>query len=385
MLWINLFKGMEGSKEEDVFDTVLESVKEFAERSIAPVASKVDEEDLIPVDLYRELRDHGLMTLILPQEMGGLGLPTTVYVKILEIVSRYSGGIALSLEAHNSLGLAHLSKYGSKELQSEVVPRVVKSGKPVAWALTEPRGGSDARRMATKAVNSEGGYIINGTKTFITHGFSSEYIVLIAKTETGITSFLVDGNSEGLTRQKLEGKLGTRGPDTSTLVFEDVFVPKSRVIGKEGEGFEQAMDLLDGGRIAVGAMGVGIARGSILLAVDYAKQRMAFGSPISEYQSIRFGLAELEARVDASSLLVEHAARLRDQGRPHNKEGAEAKYISSQVAMDATRFAIQIYGGYGYFRGNPVERMYRDAKLLEIGEGTNEVLKMIIAKELFSR
>lgn len=369
--------------ETDSRSALLSAVREFAERRIAPIASKVDEEDTIPPEFYREMNEQGLMSMLVPEEQGGLGLSTSLFAEVLEMISGYSGGIGLSLEAHNSLGLGHFSKYGSKELIKSTMPRILQSGKPVAWALTEPRGGSDARGMETRAKRSGNGFLIKGTKTFITHGFTADYIVLMAKTEKGITAFLVDGGSDGLTREPIKGKLGTRGPDTATLSFDDVFVPETSVLGEEGRGFEQAMELLDGGRIAVGAMGVGIARRALSLSVGYAKQREAFGSKIAGFEGIRFGLAELETSTEASALLVKRAAELRDSGQPHRKIAAMAKYLSSQVAMEATRYAIQVHGGYGYFRGSVVERMYRDAKLLEIGEGTNEVLKLVISSEMF--
>jgi alkylation response protein AidB-like acyl-CoA dehydrogenase len=360
---------------------LLENVREFCSEAIAPIAEKIDEEDRIPDQLYVRMRDQGLLTLLLPEKYGGLGLDYTTYSQVIELVTGFSAGVALSLEAHNSLGLAHLVSYGSEELKRRVIPEIVSGASPVAWALTEPRGGSDARGMETVARKDGDRYLLNGTKTFITHGARAKYLVVMAKFGEGISSFLVDGRSEGLRKSELEGKLGVRGSDTATLVFEDVVVPNDMVIGEQGRGFEQAMDVLDGGRIAVGAMGVGTASSCLEISVSYAKQRSAFGSPISQFQGIRFLLAELATGVQASRLLVQNAAALRDSGLPHRKEAAMAKYFSSQVAVEASRTALQIMGGYGYFRGSRVERIYRDAKILEIGEGTNEVLKSIIARE----
>ncbi len=366
----------------EMTDILEKNVREFCEKEISPLAQEIDSRDEIPKHVYQKMKDQGLMTLILPQEYGGLGLSYGEYSKVIRIVSEYSAGISLSLEAHNSLGMAQIIKYSSEELKQKAMRAVFENSSPIAWALTEPRGGSDAKCMASTAERDKEGFIIKGTKTFITHGYTADMIVTFAKTEKGVTAFLVEGNSKGLKRSKLEGKLGTRGPDTATLVFDDVYVPAENVIGKEGEGFAQAMDVLNGGRIAVGAMGVGIADSCIKSSVEYSKARVAFGSKLSTYQALRFAIAEIATENEAAWHLVLHAAELRDRGMPHRKEAAMAKYFSSQVAMQAARTAVQFLGGYGYFRGTSAERMYRDAKLLEIGEGTNEVLKMIIAKEI---
>ncbi|MEM0287795.1 MAG: acyl-CoA dehydrogenase family protein [Nitrososphaerota archaeon] len=369
-------------KSNDTLDMLISATVQFCEKKIAPIADKIDRDDIIPEALYSEMRDQGMLSLILPQRYGGLGLTYSSYIHVLEIVSKYSAGVALSLEAHNSLGLEHIAKYGSEELKENIIPEIIASAKPVAWALTEPRGGSDAKRMSTTALAKQDGYILNGSKTFITHGFSADKIVVMAKTNDSISAFVIDADSEGVERTKLQGKMGTRGSDTAEIHFNDVFIPKDRLLGREGEGFEQAMELLHGGRIAVGAMAVGMAEACIDASIMYSKQREAFGSKISRFEAIRFYLADLSTELEAAKLLVEKAASLRDNGLPHRKEAAMAKYYASQVAMKAARTAIQIHGGYGFFSGSIVERMYRDAKLLEIGEGTNEVLKLIISSEI---
>jgi alkylation response protein AidB-like acyl-CoA dehydrogenase len=363
-------------------DILEKNVREFCEKEVLPVAQEIDRNDEIPKQTYKKLKEQGLLTLTLPQEDGGLGLNYKVYSDVIRIVSEYSAGVALSLEAHNSLALAQLVKYGSEQVKKKGVKTVLENSSPIAWALTEPKGGSDARAMLSYARKEGDHYVINGTKTFITHGYSAEMIVTFARTDKGITAFLVDARSNGVKRSKLEGKLGTRGPDTATIVYEDVYVNEDDVIGKEGEGFIQAIDVLNGGRIAVGAMGVGMTSSCIKSSVEYSKVREAFGSKLSTYQALRFQIAEVATENEAAWQLVLHAADLRDRGLPHRKEAAMAKYFSSQVAMKAARMAVQFLGGYGYFRGSDAERMYRDAKLLEIGEGTNEVLKMIVAKEI---
>lgn len=368
--------------QDDYLELLYKNVREFCEKKVSPLADEIDSKDYIPERLYQDLAEQGLMTMLVPEELGGLGLSYSSYVQILSIVSEYSAGVSLSLEAHNSLGLEHIIRYGDDRMKELAISSIKKGAKPVAWALTEPRGGSDARGIVTRAEKRGGSYILNGSKIFITHGFIADLIVTIARSEKGITAFLVDGSSAGLTRSKLEGKLGTRGPDTSTLIFDNVEVPAENVIGEEGKGFDQAMEVLDGGRIAVGGMGVGISSSCLKSSIQYVQQRKAFGSKVSEFQGVRFEIAEIATQMEAARQLVMHAAKLRDEGKPHRKEAAMAKYFSSQVAMSAARLGVQLHGGYGFFRGTPVERFYRDAKLLEIGEGTNEVLKMVIAKEL---
>jgi alkylation response protein AidB-like acyl-CoA dehydrogenase len=361
---------------------ILSNIEEFAKRKIEPISKKVDEEDHIPEELYMEMKDHGLMSLLIPEVYGGLGLDTITYSKVLEIMGRYSGGIALSLEAHNSLGLNHVFLFGNDEMRRMVIDYTLKNARPVAWALTEQTSGTDAKNMNTTYKKDGGKYIINGSKIFITHGVSARYIVIMAKGERGISAFLLDGESPGLERNKLHGKMGVRGSDTAEIILRDVEVPEENIIGNEGEGFRQAMKILEGGRIAIAAIALGLAQASLDYSIDYAKQRKAFGTTISQFEGIQFYLADIATNIQASRLLIEHAAELYDRGLPARKEISMAKYFASQVAMDASRMAIQIHGGYGYFRDFGIERYLRDSKLMEIGEGTNEVQKMIIAKEL---
>jgi len=361
---------------------ILSNIEEFAKRKVEPISKKVDEEDHIPKELYVEMKDHGLLSLIIPQEYGGLGLDTITYSKVLEIFGRYSGGIALSLEAHNSLGLNHVFLFGSEHMKKMVIDYTLKNSRPVAWALTEPSSGTDAKNMSTTYRKEGNRYFINGSKIFITHGASAKYIVVMAKGENGINAFLVDGDSLGLERNKIMNKMGVRGSDTAEIVFNNVEVPSENLIGNEGEGFKQALKILEGGRIAIAGIALGLAEAALNLSIDYAKQRKAFGTTLSQFQGIQFYLADIATNVQAARLLIEHAAELYDRGMNARKEISMAKYFASQVAMDASRMAIQIYGGYGYFRDFGIERYLRDSKLMEIGEGTNEVQKMIIAREL---
>jgi len=361
---------------------ILSNIEEFAKRKVEPISKKVDEEDHIPEELYVEMKEHGLLSLIIPQEYGGLGLDTITYSKVLEIFGRYSGGIALSLEAHNSLGLNHVFLFGSEHMKKMVIDYTLRNSRPVAWALTEPSSGTDAKNMSTTYRKEGNRYFINGSKIFITHGASAKYIVVMAKGENGINAFLVDGDSLGLERNKIMNKMGVRGSDTAEIVFNNVEVPSENLIGNEGEGFKQALKILEGGRIAIAGIALGLAEAALNLSIDYVKQRKAFGTTLSQFQGIQFYLADIATNVQAARLLIEHAAELYDRGMNARKEISMAKYFASQVAMDASRMAIQIYGGYGYFRDFGIERYLRDSKLMEIGEGTNEVQKMIIAREL---
>lgn len=361
---------------------ILSQVEEFSKKNIEPIAKTIDADDHVPKELYRKMRDYGLLTMTIPESYGGLGLPMFVYSKILEIVAKYSGGLALSLEAHNSLGLGHVFLFASEYLKKMVIDYTIENAVPVAWALTEPTSGSDAKNMNTSYKKIGNIYKINGEKIFITHGVSSKYIVIMAKGDNGINAFLVDGESPGLERTKIKDKLGVRGSDTGELVFNDVEVPEENLIGNPGEGFRQAMKILEGGRIAIAGIALGLAEASLNLSIEYSKERVAFGNTISQYEGIQFYLADMATNIQAARHLIEHAAELYDKNLPVRKEASMAKYLASQVAMDSARIAIQIHGGYGYFRDFGIDKYLRDAKLMEIGEGTNEVQKIIIAKEL---
>ncbi len=361
---------------------LLKNIEEFAKLKIEPIAKDIDRDDHIPEELYRDMGKHGLLSLLISQEYGGLSLDNLTYAMVIETISKYSGGVGLSLEAHNSLGMNHVFLFGSKDLKDRVINDTLQSYKPIAWALTETTSGSDARNMKTNYVKRNNSYIINGSKIFITHGKSAKYIVVVANGDEGYTAFLVEGDSPGLERNKLEGKMGVRGSDTAEIFFNNVEVSKDNVIGKPGEGFKQVKEILDGGRIAIAAIGVGLAQASLDKIVEYVKQRRAFGSLLSEFEGIQFYIADLATNIQAARLLVYNAAMMKDHGENCRKEISMAKLFASQVAVDAGRFAIQIYGGYGYFRDFGIERYMRDAKLLEIGEGTSEIQKYIIAKEV---
>ncbi|MCL4326528.1 MAG: acyl-CoA dehydrogenase family protein [Candidatus Thermoplasmatota archaeon] len=358
------------------------TIEKFAKEKIAPVSNKIDEEDEIPREIYMELRDMGLLGITIPQKYGGSEFDMKTYAGILEIVGKYSGGLALSLEAHNSLGLSHIFEFGNEVQRERFVQKIINSANPVAWGLTEPQAGSDAKNLLTTAKKEGKHYILNGSKIFITHGVLSDYIVIIAKTDNGITSFIVSGDSDGLTKSKIKGKLGMRGTDTAELNLDNVPVPAENMLGKEGDGYRQAMKILDGGRIAIAAISVGIAQAAVDSSLKYMKERSAFNKTLDNFEALQFSISELQTDIEAGRLLVYKAATLKDSGDSYRKTAAMAKYFTSKTAMKAADFAIQVHGGYGYFSEFGINRLLRDAKLLEIGEGTSEIQKLIIFREL---
>ncbi|MGC8645916.1 MAG: acyl-CoA dehydrogenase family protein [Thermoplasmata archaeon] len=363
-------------------DIILRTVEEFSKKYIEPEAKRIDFEDHIPDDLWDKFYDYGLMLLRADERYGGINSDMKTFLEILKIISFYSGGIGLSLEAHNGLGLDHVLKFGNEEQKSEVIEKIKRYHRPVAWALTETSSGSDAKNMKTEYRKNGNRYIINGSKIFITHGISSNHIVLMAKGEEGINAFLLDANEFGIERNKLNDKMGVRGSDTAEIIFHDVEVNRDRIIGKPGEGFRQVMDVLIGGRIAISGVALGIAKSALQKSIEYSKERTAFNQKLADFEGIQFYLAEMATEIRAAELLAEKAAEMYDNGMHSRLYSSMAKYKSSQVAMLCSRLAIQIHGGYGYFRDFGIDRLLRDAKLMEIGEGTNEIQKIIISKEL---
>ncbi|HLE48362.1 MAG TPA: acyl-CoA dehydrogenase family protein, partial [Candidatus Thermoplasmatota archaeon] len=322
------------------------------------------------------------------EEHGGAGLDTVSYAIVIEEISRASGSIGLSVAAHNSLGTQHIYKAGTQDQVDEFVPPLARGEKLGAWALTEPQSGSDAAGLETLAKREGDGWRIDGQKQFCTNGHIAHTFTVMAKTDPtkgvrGISAFIIDKGAKGLTIGKKEDKLGCRGSPTSQLYFDDCFVPDSRVLGKKlGEGFTGAMKTLDAGRISIGAMALGLGEAAYAKSVEYSRSRQAFGGPISKLQAIQWKIADMRTRLDASRLLIQKAATLKDQGQPFGQEAAVAKLYASEVGMWATSQAIQIHGGNGYITDYEVERYFRDVKLCEIGEGTSEIQRMIIAKNL---
>jgi alkylation response protein AidB-like acyl-CoA dehydrogenase len=363
------------------------TVREFCEREVKPNARRWDESAEFPMATVRALGELGVMGMTVPTEYGGSGMDLVAASVVIEEVARYDGSLALTVASHNGLGTGHLLRFGSEELKRRLLPDLASGKKLAAWALTEPGSGSDASGLRTSAVRRGDTWILNGSKMFITQGTVGDVFIVLAlttpeKRQKGITAFLVEKGAKGFSQHALEGKLGMRSSDTGELHFEDVEVPDAHRVGATDEGFLQTLQILDRGRIGVGALAVGLARGALEEALAYAKERKAFGRPIAEFQAIGFSLADMATEISAARLLVGRAAALADAGERFTREASMAKLFASEVAMRATSKAIQVHGGYGYTRDFPVERYFRDAKLCEIGEGTSEVQRMVIGRDV---
>ena len=363
------------------------TVREFVEKNLKPIASKIDKEEYLSWELYKKMGKLGLMGMTVPQTYGGAGIDRICYMIALEEISRYCGSTGITVEAHNSLGISHVYEKGSEEQRKKYLPRLTSGKAFCAWALTEPNAGSDVASMQSTAVLDKNEWVINGAKQFITSGNVAEVIVVMAKTDKekgarGVSAFIVEKDTPGFKVGQLEDKLGLRGSHTAELIFDNCRVPKENLVGELNMGFYGVMDILDRGRTAVGAMSVGIARGALEDSLEYAQQRQQFGRPIGKFQAIQWKIANMATEIDAARLLVYRAAFLEDIGQPFSKEASMAKLFASEAAMSATRNAIQVLGGIGYMRDYPLERYLRDVKLCQIGEGTSEVQRMVIAKRL---
>ena len=363
------------------------TIREFCEREIRPIAKKIDQEEYFPEKLYKKMGKMGLMGMTVPQEYGGSGIDRVSYMIALEEISRVCGSTGINLEAHNSLGVGHIYEKGTEEQRKKYLPKITNGEGLAGWALTEPNAGSDAAATQTSAILDGDEWVINGTKQFITNGDISEVVTVMAKTDKtkgakGISAFIVEKGTPGFKIGQLEDKLGLRGSHTAELIFEDCRIPKDNLLGEKDLGFIGAMNILDRGRTAIGAMSVGIAQGAFEESLNYAKQRQQFGRPIGKFQAIQWMLADIATEIDAARLLVYRAAYLEDQDQRFTKEASMAKLFASEMAMRTTVKAIQIFGGYGYTTDYPVERFYRDIKLCTIGEGTSEVQRMVIARQL---
>ena len=371
----------------DDMATLRRSVREFALGRVLPEVMKLDEAQEFPAAVFRELGDLGYLGVTIPAEYGGAGLLPIHFVLVMEELSRVDPSVGLTLAAHSGLCLQHLALFANDEQKKRYVPNLAAGTKIGSWCLTEPGSGSDASGMQTTAVLQGGAYVVSGSKCFITNGsYASTYVVL-AKTDTskgssGISAFIIERGMSGVGVGKKENKLGMRASDTVTMMFDGVRIPKENLIGAEGEGFKQALAVLDTGRIGIAALSVGLAQGALDAAVKYAKERRAFGKAIGEFQGIQFKLAAMQTEIQAARLLTYRAAMARDRGEPLNLIAAEAKLFASEVAQRIAAEAVQIHGGYGFIKDFPVEKFYRDVKLLTIGEGTSEVQKMVIAKNL---
>jgi butyryl-CoA dehydrogenase len=363
------------------------TVREFAEKEIKPLAPKIDKEEYFPWELYKKMGKLGLMGMTVPKKYGGAGIDKICYMIALEEISRVCGSTGLTVEAHNSLGVGHIYEKGTEEQRKKYLPRLLHGEALAAWALTEPNAGSDAASLQTTAVLDKDEWVLNGTKQFITSGDIAAITTVMAKTDKtlgakGISAFIVEKDTPGFSVGVLEDKLGLRGSRTAELIFEDCRIPKDNLLGEKNLGFIGAMTILDRGRTAIGAMAVGIAQGALDESITYAKQREQFGKPIGKNQAIQWIIADMATSIDAARLLVMRSAYLEEKGQPFSIEASMAKLFASEIAMKATRDAIQIHGGHGYMRDLPLERFYRDIKLTQIGEGTSEVQRMVIAKRL---
>jgi hypothetical protein len=366
---------------------VRSTARDFAERVVRPVVMKYDESQEFPLDLMRQLGAMGFLGAMVPGEYGGADLSPLDFVALVEELARVDPSLALGVCAHNGLCLGHLLLFGTEEQKHRFLPDLCSGNKLGGWGLTEPGSGSDSAGMLTTATRQGNDWILNGSKAFITHGsVGSTFVVLAvtgkAKGRSTISAFIVERGTPGFGTGKKENKLGMRASDTATLLLEDVRIPSSNLIGAEGDGFRQAMAVLDGGRIGIAALGVGLAQGALDAAIRYAKERRQFGKPLAEFQAIQWKLADMATEIHAARLLTRHAAVLKMQNEDTTLAASQAKLYASEVATRAANEAVQIHGGYGFIKEFPVEKFYRDVKLLTIGEGTSEVQRMIIAKHL---
>jgi alkylation response protein AidB-like acyl-CoA dehydrogenase len=363
------------------------SVREFAESEIKPHVMEWDETQHFPDELRPKLAELGLLGVIFPEEYGGAGMGYVEYATIIEEIARVCGSVGLSVAAHNSLCSNHIYTFGSEEQKQKYLTPLAQGESWGAWGLTESNAGSDASGTRTNAIRENGGWRVNGSKNFITHAISCNTLVAVAVTDKtkgnkGITAFIFDKSMEGFRPDKKENKVGMRASETASVVFEDCLVGDENRLGNEGEGFLQAMKILDGGRISIAALSVGIAQGAYEAAVKYAKERQQFGKPISEFQAIQFKLADMATQIECARLLTLQAATLKDAGKKHTKESAMAKLYASETAVRVAEESVQIHGGYGYTKDYPAEKYWRDSKLCTIGEGTSEIQRLVIAKQL---
>ncbi len=363
------------------------SVREFAESEILPNVMEWDEAQHFPIELRPKLAELGLLGVLFPEEYGGAGLGYVEYATIIEEIARVDGSVGLSVAAHNSLCSNHIYQFGSEEQKQKYLVPLAQGESFGAWGLTEAGAGSDSAGTRTNAIRSNGGWLVNGSKNFITHAIICNTLVAVAVTDKekgnrGISAFVFDKSMQGFRSDKKENKLGMRASETASVVFEDCYVPQENLLGSEGEGFLQCMQILDGGRISIAALSVGIAQGAFEAAVRYSKERQQFGQPISEFQAIQFKLADMATQIEAARLLTMQAALMKDAGKKLTKQSAMAKLYASEVAVRVAEESIQIHGGYGYTKDYPAEKYWRDAKLCTIGEGTSEIQRLVIAKQL---
>jgi alkylation response protein AidB-like acyl-CoA dehydrogenase len=374
-------------KRTEITEQVAQTARDFALQNIKPHVMEWDESQTFPVEVLKELGKLGLMGVLVPEEYGGAGLGYFEYSEVIQEISKVCGSIGLSVAAHNSLCIGHILSFGNEEQKRKYLSKLSTAEHIGAWGLTEPNTGSDAGNMKCTAVKDGNDWVINGTKSWITHGNSSDVAVVICRTgeprtRDNSTSFVIERSTPGFTAGKKENKLGMRASETSEMIFNDCNIPDENRLGGVGEGFKQAMKVLDGGRISIAALSLGIAKGAYEASVQYSKERHQFDKPISSFQGISFKLADMATEIRAAELLIAQCCDKKMRGENITKESAMAKYYASEIAVKVSTDAVQIFGGYGYTKDFPVEKFYRDSKLCTIGEGTSEIQKIIIAREV---
>ena len=374
-------------KPSDTTEHIAQSARDFAKQHIKPYLMDWDESQEFPVHIFKEMGKLGLMGVLVPEKYGGTGMGYFEYSVIIQEISKVCGSIGLSLAAHNSLCTGHILAFGSEEQKQQYLPKLSTAEHLGAWGLTEANTGSDAGNMKTTAVKQGNDWVINGTKNWITHGKSGDIAIVVCRTgeprsKDNSTTFLVERGTPGFSAGKKENKLGMRASETAEMVFDNCVIPDANRIGEVGAGFKQAMKVLDGGRISIAALSLGIAKGAYEASVQYAKERHQFDQPIANFQGISFKLADMATKIEAAELLINLACDLKIKGLPMTKEAAIAKYYASEISVEVSTDAVQIFGGYGYTKDFPVEKFYRDSKLCTIGEGTSEIQKLVISREV---
>ena len=381
------YTGISVFEENDTTRLISKSAKDFSKKYILPNVMKWDETQHFPLDLFKVAGEFGFMGILIPEEYGGAGLGYHEYIKIIDQISRVDPSIGLSVAAHNSLCTNHIYLFGNENQRCRWLPKLTSGENIGAWALTEYESGSDAIAMNTFAEKNGNNWILNGSKNFITHGKSGDVIVVVARTgeknkSDGMTAFVIEKGNPGLNYGRVENKLGMRASETAEIFFDNCIIPDSNRLGEVGSGFKQSMKILDGGRISIGALALGISNGAFNASVKYSKERKQFGKPISSFQGISFKLADMATKIEASKLLLHKAAFEINSGKKVTKIGAMAKMYASEVSVEISNEAVQIHGGYGYTKDFPVEKFYRDSKLCTIGEGTTEIQKIVISREV---
>lgn len=372
---------------DEISTQAAHTARDFANRYIRPNVMIWDEAQEFPLHVFKEMGKLGLMGVLVPENYGGTGLGYFEYNLIIQEIAKVCGSIGLSLAAHNSLCTNHILTFGTEKQKQQYLPGLASGEHIGAWGLTEPNTGSDAGNMKTTAVKEGAYWKINGTKSWITHGKSGDVVVVVCRTgepraKNNSTAFIVDRNTPGFSAGKKENKLGMRASETAEMIFDNCLIPDENRLGEVGDGFKQAMKILDGGRISIAALSLGIAKGAYEAALKYSKERQQFDQPISNFQAVAFKLADMATKIECAELLILQACELKMKGLPMTKESAMAKYYASEIAVEISTDAVQIFGGYGYTKDFPVEKYYRDSKLCTIGEGTSEIQKMVIGREI---